>query len=325
MTGPSQGTALALDPDGILYGVSCDHQVRAFRSSDGNVIWRHAIGQLHYPSFANSSAVLGGAANALFVRPGSEATLVLDKRDGSELGHLIPDNGPDYVAGWTSNFALGFSGTIFEGLWFFDTCGHAVLQAGIPAQSTDSYFCGTLGFSDIYAVDLYGTDGRSTTIPNTNRLSLYDPQGKQVRGPTSGKGQPIAVGADGTLYTVSCYKTNPPENRLYAYDPDLNEVWHLDLGKYSYCPIGNGVLDTDGILYLAIPDEQGVGGDDIMAIQTKSPGLARSAWPMIRHDNRGTMWLTPLSANPLDGGVIDTSVDAIPSLPLDGGIDVPLQ
>jgi hypothetical protein len=57
---------------------------------------------------------------------------------------------------------------------------------------------------------------------------------------------------------------------------------------------------SNGILYLAIGAETGP-GDDVIAIQTTSPGLAPSAWPVIRHDNRGTMWLVDAnsSINPL--------------------------
>jgi outer membrane protein assembly factor BamB len=312
--GPSRGKALALDPAGVLYGVSGDQQVRAFRSSDGAVLWRYAIGQLHYPTFEDQSTVLGGAGNALFVRPGSEATRILDKRDGTEIGRLVLDDGTDSIAGWTTNFALGFSGTIFEGLWFFDTCGRPLLPTGIPTtvSSTriDNYLGGTVGRNEGYAVYLFATDGEYNPIAKTDRLSLYDRQGNQVRGPTSGKGQPMAVGADDTLYTISCYMTNPAENRLYAYDSTLNELWHLDLGKTAHCPMGHGVLDDDGVLYLTISHEQGGGGQDMMAIQTKSPGLARSAWPMTRHDVHGTMWFVPLdSPAATDGGASATGGD----------------
>lgn len=316
-SGPNIGTSLALDPDGILYGVSADLQVRAFRAKDGSVLWKHALGQLRYPTFANQSGVLGGAGNVLFVRPGSEATIMLDKRDGSELGRLMLPDGTDTVAGWTTNFALGYGRTIFEGLWFFDVCGNALLPGGIPTETSstriDNYLAGTLDFAGNYAVYLFATDARYNTIANTGRLSLYDPTGNRARGPTAGKGQPIAVGADGVLYTLSCYGTNPLENRLYAYDSSLKELWHLDLGKPQWCPKGYGVLDADGVLYLPISNET-VGGDDVMAIQTGSPGLATSAWPMTRHDPRGTMWLTAADSE-RDGGTPDR----------DGALDVPLS
>ncbi|MBN2577065.1 MAG: hypothetical protein JXP73_21060, partial [Deltaproteobacteria bacterium] len=68
----------------------------------------------------------------------------------------------------------------------------------------------------------------------------------------------------------------------------------------------------------------------VMAIQTKSPGLAPSAWPMLRHDNRGTMWLTsPSSESPVDGGtpVTDAAMSeevAVAGPSVDGAVDVPL-
>lgn len=51
------------------------------------------------------------------------------------------------------------------------------------------------------------------------------------------------------------------------------------------------MLDTDGVLYLVRTDD---GGElDLLAIQTRSLGLANSSWPSLRHDNRGTSWLVP--------------------------------
>lgn len=66
-------------------------------------------------------------------------------------------------------------------------------------------------------------------------------------------------------------------------------AYGLDLG--GHCPSGSAVLDTDGVLYLVRTDD---GGElDLLAIQTRSLGLANSSWPSLRHDNRGTSWLVP--------------------------------
>lgn len=58
-----------------------------------------------------------------------------------------------------------------------------------------------------------------------------------------------------------------------------------------------------------------ISGTQVIAIQTRSPGLADSSWPSWRHDNRGTAWLVPGTAGsttPADAAVFD-------------GIDVPVD
>jgi outer membrane protein assembly factor BamB len=315
--GAQMGTALALAPDGVLYGVSSDLQLRAFRSADGAVLWRRSLGLAQDAPYASSSVVLGGAGNAVFVRIGVQATSVVDGRDGSELGRLRLADGTD-LAGSPAGWALSYHPRICMGLWLFDTCGHLVSSRvfskalGGPAGGM------TIGILDQFAVSTWNVDATGNPIPQTDQIALYDMNGSVALGPKPGKGGAVAVGADGTLYTVNCKYTNPQENRLYAYSPDLDELWHLDLGKTGYCPTSKGVLDDDGVLYLAIDNEYHL-GSDIMAIQTQSPGLAPSAWPMIRHDNRGTMWLVPATPAPVTNDGADTAdastADAPPDVP----------
>jgi outer membrane protein assembly factor BamB len=330
MEGPSFGTALALDPNGILYGASNDGQLRAFRSSDGVVLWR-ARPTLLDPSEASYSFVLGGAGTVLFVQAGRECIVVFETRTGRELGRLRHDDGSE-VRTFVFRWALGFTGTIFAGFSFLDNCGRVKWRYLLPQQNDRSSYDlwgAVLGLPERYAALIQAFDSDGYAIPGTNAMYYYDPEGTAGVGPKPNRGFPIAVGADGTLYTVSCRGTDPPENRLYAYTPALDELWLLNLGKNSWCPLGNGVLDSDGVLYFAIPNEDG-GTTDVMAIQTKSPGLAPSAWPMLRHDNRGTMWLTsPSSESPVDGGtpVTDAAMSeevAVAGPPVDGAVDAPL-
>jgi hypothetical protein len=54
-------------------------------------------------------------------------------------------------------------------------------------------------------------------------------------------------------------------------------------------------LDDHGVLFLSRPKLAAAGGRrfdvEIVAVQTPLPGLARSGWPMPRHDAAGTGWL----------------------------------
>jgi outer membrane protein assembly factor BamB len=318
MSGRPFGTPLALDPNGILYGASNDGQLRAFSTKDGGVLWRAKPALVDYskPYFL---AVQGGAGSVVFVGVGGEGTAVFDSRTGVELGRMRLDDGTDHGA---LGFALGFTGTVFDGKVFFDNCGHERWRSPFLHDDSHVFWGGILSLPEIYPAFTPALDSNSYAIPGTEEMAYYDPDGNTVVGPKPGKGFPVAVGADGTVYTVNCRYAN--ENRLYAYSPTLDELWRLNLGKNSWCPMGNGVLDSDGVLYFVIPDENKP-VTDVIAIQTKSPGLAPSAWPMIRHDNRGTMWLTPLPPLPTpdestDGGVagaIDATIDATIDAPLE--------
>jgi len=326
--GPPFGTPLALSPDGILYGASNDGQLRAFRATDGTVLWRTSPALVDH-SQGSLSLVLGGAGGVVFAAVGGEGTAVFDRRTGEELGRLRLDDGSE-ITGLASGWALGFTGTIFAGRSFIDICGRPRWLNPFPSDDLHVLWSAALDLPESYAEFTFSIDSRGVAVPESNQIVLHDAFGRTVAGPKSNMGFPIAFGADGTLYTVSCKYTYPPENRLYAYSPALDEIWHLSLGKNDWCPMGNGVLDLDGVLYLAIPDDNTALGTDVIAIQTQSPGLAPSAWPMIRHDNRGTMWLAPVglpstldgSASTLDSetGVLDAGV----GVPLDVAVDVPI-
>jgi outer membrane protein assembly factor BamB len=315
------GTPLALDPNGVLYGASNDGQLRAFRTQDGSVLWR-ARPALLDPSEARFSFALGGAGSVLFAQAGREGIAAFDARTGSELGRLRYDDGSNVMT-FEFRWALGITGTIFAGFSFLDNCGQVKWRNPLLQKNDEGSYDvwgAIIALPERYAACIQAFDSGGFAVPGTNALYYYDPDGNAVVGPKPGNGFPIAVGADGTLYTVSCKYTNPPENRLYAYSPTLDELWRLNLGKNSWCPMGNGVLDSDGVLYFVIPDENKP-VTDVIAIQTKSPGLAPSAWPMIRHDNRGTMWLTPLP--PLD--TPDESTDGGAAGGIDATIDTPLE
>jgi hypothetical protein len=137
-----------------------------------------------------------------------------------------------------------------------------------------------------------------------------------VAGPTPAEGWPIAAGADGTIYTFRCQDVGTTSiNRVLAYSYDLTELWRYDLGGNACKGMtGNVVLDDDGVMYLMRRGD--VGGTEVMAIQTRSPGLADSSWPSFRHDNRGTAWLVPGTAGSTTAD--DADVSDVTDAPVDG-------
>jgi hypothetical protein len=131
-----------------------------------------------------------------------------------------------------------------------------------------------------------------------DRIIAYDSTGKIVAGPAPSAGMaeassdaevPTFSGADGTTYTVLCHAGNQLSTTVLAYDSQLAVLWQLDIGPG--CPNGPGALTDDGMIYLTRPAQNNP-TTELIAIQSTSPGLARSSWPTLRHDNRGTSWLS---------------------------------
>jgi hypothetical protein len=122
---------------------------------------------------------------------------------------------------------------------------------------------------------------------------------------------PFAVGADGIVYAFTC---NGPTVRYVAYSRDLQQLWLLDLPGGCSRWLGGAVLDGDGMLYVSQEGEN-YGTTNLFAIQTRSPGLANSSWPIWRHDNRGTGWLgQPVQDRPaIDAGALDAEQAAVDS------------
>jgi outer membrane protein assembly factor BamB len=292
-SGPGEGCRFGLTPvlapDGVLYATTYDEMLRAIRTSDGKVLWSLATG--------NTSRVMGGGGKAVFVAYGQRHTDALDTRDGQVLGSFVdPAYGQSFVWGWgawTMAWDLQIS---FGNMLVFDSCGK-LRWTGEPKGA------GVVVPGELFAI--------SDNL-QVGTLSLFDLTGKVVVGPSPAEGWAMAAGADGTIYTYrSQAGTFPAINRLLAYSPELKELWRIEFTAQESLGInGNIILDEDGVLYLSRPDI--TSGTEILAIQTRSPGLADSSWPSFRHDNRGTAWLvpgTPANSTPPDAARSD-AIDA---------------
>jgi outer membrane protein assembly factor BamB len=289
------GIPPVLGPDGVVYFATWDNWVVALRTSDGQFLWSRP------PPSPNiwRTRVMGGGGNALFV--GYETaypdahTDALDTKDGTSLGSFVR---PAYAASFTWDWGAWLEGwdlgIAFANTYVFDTCGK-LRWSGDPKGAT------------IVASE-------ETLAVNTSAgLLLFDMAGDIVGGPSPAEGSPIAVGADGTIYTFRCQDAATAINRVLAYSYDLQEIWRLDLGgRYCVGMTGNVVLDDSGVMFLTRPGDPGTDSTEVVAIQTASPGLADSSWPSFRHDNRGTAWLVPgsASATDSDGGTVPALIDA---------------
>jgi hypothetical protein len=237
---------------------------------------------------------MGGGGMALFVGIGATRTDALNTKDGTTLGSFVdPVNGRSFVWEWGAWLEAWNLAVSYGNMVVFDACGLA-RWFGTPKGGG-----GVIAVGELLVV--------ATSI-QVGTLLLFDTNGNTVAGPVAAEGRPLVAGADGTIYTVRCEGSQqvgtPAINRILAYSSDLTELWRFDLGG-DFCigMTGNVVLDDDGVMYL-MRSSPNSSGTQVMAIQTRSPGLADSSWPSWRHDNRGTAWLVPGTSGPAttDGG-----------------------
>jgi outer membrane protein assembly factor BamB len=87
-----------------------------------------------------------------------------------------------------------------------------------------------------------------------------------------------AIGADGILYAAY---TDGVEGQLYAYNPNGTVAWNLSL-DYDNASSSSPVIAPNGMLYI------GSDSGKLYAIQTTSPGLADSSWPMFQANSLHT-------------------------------------
>jgi len=212
------------------------------------------------------------------------ASYVLDLRTGKGAGRLHAPNGHDVVAllplSGRGILAMDRDNTTALNLVMLDTCGNASWSLAIPGSKVCTG-ASVVGPGEIIYMGIGSCNGGQ---PAPEIIGVGT-DGKIVSGPVASTRAPWIAGADGTVYTINLNALTPPST-LAALSPALETLWTLDLpGVFSNS--ATAVLADDGILYAQMST---TAGNEIIAIQTTSPGLASSSWPSRRHDNRSSNW-----------------------------------
>lgn len=267
-TGTSQ---LLLSPEGILVLAATDGLLYAVHAREGRIIWKKPIDLTANPYEVPSLG--GGVGDTFFVggipfRVEDGTTARPFQREGVALGGYLPTF-DGIVAG---RFVKG-DGTYLSRSSFFDRCGN--LLWSMPDEGSWYAF-------------MTDHEGNLLVSNLDSKLSRYSTKGEVLAGPRPIRGVPLVLGADGVVYTVKCDLADSYNSALNiaAFDQAFNELWAMDLGPP--CSLGVPALGEDGTLYLA---RSYIQETEVLAIQTGSPGLARSAWPRFRGDNGRTTWL----------------------------------
>lgn len=267
-----------LSPDGLVFTdtqAGNNFALTAVRASDGKLVW----------SLPNEGGVTGGVANALLtietLREHADGKILGQLRGQAQeaLGTSFPDGtvvSYDGLLGQTYNRDTGVM--TLEGVgrcdnWLWSTSSAKyVFQPSIVGFDGVTYMTGTPQ-----------NTGDDPSIPN--QLIGVRRDGTRLENTPFSVGRIAAVGADDTVYVTSCSPSlTAVPLELVAYSRELTEKWRLTIG--NNCAETNVLIADDGLLYFAAST-----GVEIVAVQTPSPGLARTAWPSTRHDNHATSWL----------------------------------
>jgi len=175
-----------------------------------------------------------------------------------------------------------------DGLRFVlvDTCGNQQWSTKLAGKGWATREGRALvGPGENTYVQLLRTDENGDLARPFNIVAI-DPSGKIVAGPTPRKETPSLVGADGVLYAVE-YRSGRTSSTIAALTPGLVQQWTVEVpGELDQD--SSAALADDGVLYLQLASASS--RNSVVAIQTTSPGLARSSWPALRHDNGATNW-----------------------------------
>jgi outer membrane protein assembly factor BamB len=162
----------------------------------------------------------------------------------------------------------------------FDRCGK--LLWAFPKSQPYGWYIGLVDHDGRYLVS-------AGTYLNFSYY-YYSASGEKLLGPKEAAGGARALGADGTIYATRCTEAGlDAVLDLFAYSPALDLLWSMSLPGACHDRISI-VLADDGVLYLTRPKLKET---EVIAIQTRSPGLAATGFAKYGYNNRQTGWLAP--------------------------------
>jgi outer membrane protein assembly factor BamB len=308
--------------DGRIY-VQSDVRLYAY-SGAGDVLWTHDLDravsaepelghfaptlvgeQLVLPLSFNVARAVGWNGEAIWVAEKDQpvpafavghwalgydgsTSFVTDLRTAHQSGALRDASG----RGMVFLTVLGGRGIVTaveeaDGLRFvlIDTCGNPQWSTKLDGRGWSAPAAhAVVGPGENIYVQLLRVDEKGSLIRPSSIVAI-DPSGKVVGGPTARKEAPWLVGADGILYAAE-FRSGRASSTITALTPGLVEKWSVEVPG-DLPQDASAALAGDGVLYMQVASAS---GSSVVALKTGSPGLARSSWPALRHDNRATNW-----------------------------------
>ena len=275
---------VVLSPDGGLFFGANDGHLYSVDIRDGALRWRSKVSD---PSQGQQApVVVAGVGNAIMgiSRTSTWQPSLWNRQTGEAMAFFSSPKGERY--GRMIGAEIGIITERFEDRggaypWMHITALDRCSRPRFTLTARHPQWPVLIGPGDLlHVVERDDVEGSPTFV------SVYGPDGDRVKGPVA-MAIPWAIGADGTIYGIACDTPGVDgPSRLHAYNADLEEQWMLPLG--DSCPTAGPVIDDSGKLYFIWFRDL---VSELVTVQTRSPGLADTAWPIGRHDIRGASWV----------------------------------
>jgi hypothetical protein len=211
------------------------------------------------------------------------ASVVIDLRTGKPAGRFANAAGGDVVAlapiAGRGVLAVDKNNSAGLRVLLLDTCGEQMFSVTVPGANLCFAPTVIVGQGEIAYLQVDPCGGG---LSNPQVVGIDLTTGQIVTGPTALVEVPWIAGADGTLFAADLFgQRGTAQTRIVALSAQLQELWHLDVD--GGLENGSAIITDDGVLFAQTTN-------GVIAIQTASPGLARSSWPTFRHDNQSSNW-----------------------------------
>jgi outer membrane protein assembly factor BamB len=255
-------TSPAIGSDGTIY--VGDDKLYAINPS-GTLKWSYTTGVISDSSWLPPSPAIG-----------SDGTIYVGSNYNGQLYAINPSGtlkwsyttGSNVNTNLQSSPAIGSDGTIYVGgdklyainpsgtlKWTYQTISYIQSSPAIGSDGTIYVACGD---SKLYAINPSGT------------LKWFDKLGFTTY--VDNLHSSPAIGSDGIIYVG--------DDKLYAINPSGTLKWTYTTGGSLIQ--SSPTIDIDGTIYV------GSGDGKLYAINSGSPSLASSSWPMFHHDEKHT-------------------------------------
>jgi outer membrane protein assembly factor BamB len=268
-------TTLLLDPEhDALYGAASDGYVYGLRGADGSLLWeRQFISKVQLFGLR----IYRGVGDRFTLRSAGGEPTQIATSDGRTLGRVTFDGAAGLPALFSTRSVAFTAIPLASRQVTSDACGKLLFDYANSGQTGS--FSTHFGFDNdlVRSITTKGGIQLHTRIETT--------EGQVVRDAVTNI-RTAAIGADGTIYGFEAKQTG---YRLVAYDLQLNEKWSVDTPSQSgdFAPL---LLDDGRLLWLDEAENQKSGAVLLHSVQTKSPGLAHTGYPVEGHDNQRTNW-----------------------------------